>query len=182
MGRDIYLILQMTKKWLSWSIVDTVSFSRHRLDTSEFLKSLFEAWMGIMESLIGMQECSFNAVIHVMIHTVELQPKECCLNNFHSKIIRESKGENFSRNHILHDRKIYPFSLESEIGNIRSKFLQWNHPMKGAIQDIWHNRMFLCFLHDLFVGIFSSYFGEEVIFVHQPKNLLVIHNVSLGLK
>jgi len=79
-------------------------------------------------------------------------------DDVHAEVIAETKSKNFSSDHILHDRKIDPFSLESDVRNISSKLPEWNKSLKCTRKNVWGHSMFQCSFHDLLVWIPSSYF------------------------
>lgn len=56
--RCVDFILQMSEERFGWSVVEAVSSSRHRLDTSELPELFGMARMRILESLIGLHDRS----------------------------------------------------------------------------------------------------------------------------
>ena len=47
--------------------------------------------------------------------------------------------------------------------------------MKLSTQDIRGSFVLLGFLHDHFIRILSSYFCEQIVFAHDPKDFLMVH-------
>jgi hypothetical protein len=63
---SINLVFHVTEERFGWSIIETVSLSGHGLDTTHLQKLFGVIRMGIMKSLIRLDICSPEFIIHVL--------------------------------------------------------------------------------------------------------------------
>jgi hypothetical protein len=156
--RIIEFILHVSEERFCRCIIYAVSFSRHRLNTSQFTEQTWKAWMCIMEALIRMRDSSDK-------FTMTIFGYERCIGVFYYcefKSHGEKVCESFTRDHIFDNREVYPSIFKTNIGDICSKscirnsFFFW-YTLKVPLENIWYDSMFLCFLPYLFIWVSSSY-------------------------
>lgn len=173
---EIQFILHMTKEGFSRSIIYAISSSRHRLDTTKILYLIPKARMRIMESLIRVNISSFELISeYCIIFGSFFKLFESLLYSFKSKVWWEFPGKSLSADHIFHEREICPSMTQPQIRNICSEFLVRYTCIEFSIHEIRCYSVFLSSFLYLFIWILSSYFGEEIIFLHQTKHFLMIH-------
>ena len=68
--------------------------------------------------------------------------------------------------------------FEGQVGDIRTEHSMRDILHKFPVKHIIKCPMLKGFLHNHFVGVYASNFGKEMILVHDPTNLLVIHDDS----
>lgn len=126
----INLVFQMSKERFRRSVVKTVSFSRHGLDTAHIQELLRVARMCVVKSLIGLDLCSSKFVVCVF----EFEFLECLLHYIQTQTQGNFPREYLSTRHIFDYRKIAPLPLVGYVGDVRSKFSIWNISSEFATQ------------------------------------------------
>ena len=128
----IDLVFQMSKEWFGRSVVEAISFSRHGLDTAHIQELSRVGWMGIMESLIGLDICSFELIVCIL----GFEFLECLLYHIQVKTKGDIPRKYFSTRHILDYGKIAPLILVGDVRDIGSKFPVWYISTEFTIQYI----------------------------------------------
>ena len=160
-----YLIFEMTEKGFHRSIVDAIRFPGHGLHHFKHFNLLNVGWIGVMESLIGVDQGSRIAV-HSSNHRND---------QFHGDVLRHVPGHNLARCDVFDDGKIGKTVVERQVGDVGAKTLMRNLLNELARQMIRKGSMLLSLFHDRLVGILSSYLRDETVSSLDPDYFLVIH-------
>jgi len=76
---------------------------------------------------------------------------------------------------ILDHRKIRIHAIEWQIGDVGAEYCTWYGLIECPLELVGECPVLQSFLHNRFVWVSSSYFGEKIVLSHDSLYFLVIH-------
>lgn len=176
----IHIVLHVSEERFDGGIVDAIATSRHRLNQVHPTDFLDVLRVGVVNALVGMDQGSLKR--YVRENRIVPHALQGIQHDIHLQMYREVPCHNLASCNILHDGKIGEAVMEGEIRDVRGEYFERNRDIEFSVQLVFKSSMLQGFLHDHFVRVVPSDLGDEMIFVHESRDLFVIHENPIFLE
>lgn len=170
----VHIVFEMAKEGFDGGIVDAVTLARHRLHHAELLDGTDVVRMGVVHSLVGVNEdiCEGRRFKDRM----SLHAFNGLQDDIHVDVLRQVPGHDLACGNVFDDGQVSHTVVVGQVGNVGTEHFQRCVLGELSVEEVLEGSMLQRLFHNHPVRIHSSNLCKQAVLLHDALDLLVVHH------